>query len=231
MKRSDLVDAAVELIRRDGPAAVTSVAVAAHVGLTQSALYHHVRDVEELRNAAIQRLVEELDASLEAAVISSGVGDGPTASTEDFCRRLIHAMREHGTAFELVDRFRFAAGPLGTGVREVLDRGLDFSSCMLEQQWVAMHPDDPRPRGLRQLARLHAEFFQEDTLAAARVVRRGGALGGRRGLARSLAAPLRQRVERLRRRRVEQGPRRGLRLKSPRAAVGAEEVEPPTSCL
>lgn len=52
------------MVRDRGPAAVTTVAVARQVGIAQSAVYRHARDVGELRRIAIHRVIADLDAEL-----------------------------------------------------------------------------------------------------------------------------------------------------------------------
>ena len=71
-QRDRAIEAATDLARRDGLGAITSVAVAQRLGVTQSAVYRHIRDVDELRTLAIHRLVGEVDDELAAIVREVG---------------------------------------------------------------------------------------------------------------------------------------------------------------
>lgn len=66
--RAALTDAAFDLARRGGPAAVTVRGVARSVGVTPPAAYRHFREVEELltetKNRALMLLAERLDAEV-----------------------------------------------------------------------------------------------------------------------------------------------------------------------
>lgn len=69
--RTALTDAALELARHGGPAAVTVRGVARSVGVTPPAAYRHFAEVEELMLAAKDRalmlLAERVDAAIGAA--------------------------------------------------------------------------------------------------------------------------------------------------------------------
>lgn len=67
-RRDDVVIAATDLLRESGPAGLTSVSVAARLGLTQSAIYRHIRDMDELTTIASQTVVGELTSVMFAAV-------------------------------------------------------------------------------------------------------------------------------------------------------------------
>ena len=149
VKRTEIVDAAVQVMRGGGPAAVTSVGVAARLGLTQSALYRYVRDVDELRTLAVERLLGELEADLTAAVVATGIGDANSTETAVFALRLVEATARHAVAFEVVDRFRFADGDLGAGIRAMLERGREFTASVLERRWQQAHKGVDQPARLR----------------------------------------------------------------------------------
>ena len=63
LDRTAVVDAACRLARRDGLDAVGIRAVAGEAGVTPMALYRHIADAADLRNAVLTRLCESLPAA------------------------------------------------------------------------------------------------------------------------------------------------------------------------
>jgi len=70
--KNAILDAAVQLAARGGPAAATMRAIAREVGVTEAALYRHFASKEEILHRAAARVAEELGADgqplLDAAV-------------------------------------------------------------------------------------------------------------------------------------------------------------------
>ena len=63
-----MIAQATVLLRESGPSAVTSVNVAARLGVTQSAIYRHIRDMDELNDLASYAVVNELNSVMMAAL-------------------------------------------------------------------------------------------------------------------------------------------------------------------
>lgn len=66
-RRRQIVDAALDLLARRGPAAVTTAAIAARIGLTQGALFRHFPNKESLLTAALNRVTEGIVATMVRA--------------------------------------------------------------------------------------------------------------------------------------------------------------------
>ena len=81
-RRQDVIDAAVALLREGGPSALTTVAVASRLGVTQSAIYRHVHNRDELATLASRQIVADLQAKMR------GIMDNPDLS---WAKRRRHA--------------------------------------------------------------------------------------------------------------------------------------------
>jgi AcrR family transcriptional regulator len=193
-QRDRAIEAATDLARRDGLGAITSVAVAQRLGVTQSAVYRHIRDVDELRTLAIHRLVAEVDDELGSIVREVGQQWTTRVDFNSFVRRVVDAMARHSSALCLLDRWRFAENEIGEGIRTRLLRGRDGIAAMLESEWIRTrgHPA-PLTATQKAMLRAHAQLVQDDLLGVARFLRNGRFPGGREALvailkSRSLAA-------------------------------------------
>ncbi|KIP52878.1 TetR/AcrR family transcriptional regulator [Leucobacter komagatae] len=65
-RRRAIIHAATEIIVADGPAALTHRAVAAHAGVALGSTTQYFSSIDELREAALNQLAEEIDESLAA---------------------------------------------------------------------------------------------------------------------------------------------------------------------
>lgn len=94
LSRERIVDAAIELVERDGAEALSMRRLGAALGVEGMALYHHVAGREELVRAIAERLLEPL-RDLE-----------PDADWREACRRFARALRaiaaRHPATFALV---------------------------------------------------------------------------------------------------------------------------------
>ena len=86
--RSALLREATALIRDAGVESLSLRALARRVGVTQTALYHHFRDKNELLCALAERGFEELDERVSAVM---GDGAGTSTSLERRLTALVHA--------------------------------------------------------------------------------------------------------------------------------------------
>lgn len=64
--RADLLDAAVDVVRRDGAQALTLDAVAAEAGVSKGGLLYHFASKRQLLDAMIARWLDEWEAEFEA---------------------------------------------------------------------------------------------------------------------------------------------------------------------
>jgi AcrR family transcriptional regulator len=80
--RRALLDAALTIIERDGPAALTLRAVAREAGVSPAAPYHHFQDKSELMSAVAKDGFRRLNDAMGAAVKEHGPGEIGVAYVE-----------------------------------------------------------------------------------------------------------------------------------------------------
>lgn len=170
-RRDDVLREAVALVRAGGPAAFTSGNVARSLGLGQSAIYRHVRDMDELTALTSEVIVGELTAVLRQLLLDADIEWVDHGSFQLISGRLAETMVDQLQAFRVVDRWRFEPGDLGNGVRRTLATGAAFVADLLEQQWRAEFgwaaPLDETGETVRDC---HAQLIQDEVIALARLV-------------------------------------------------------------
>ncbi len=173
-RRDDIIEQAVAILREDGPAALTSVNVAARIGVTQPAIYRHIVDMDELSGIASRIVVSDLTATLNAILLAPDVNFDDLAGIAQLSRRMIEVMAADQQAFEVIDRWRFADGTLGDGIRELLIAGRDLVVFVLESEWRSEYGyAEPLTSSLATVQRRHAELLVDDMIAFARFIRGG----------------------------------------------------------
>lgn len=171
-RRDDVISAATALLREQGPDALTSGNVAERLGVTQSAIYRHIVDMDELTRIASHTLVAELATVMVAAVASPDTTWGDGTHIIRFAGRLVDLMEQHGQAFATIDRWRDDDGELGEGLRNLLVFGRDLIAIELEKEWRDdFDYHDAFDNDVLAASRLHASLIIDDVIAVARWVR------------------------------------------------------------
>jgi len=171
-RRQDVIDAAVTILLESGPAALTSSNVAAQLGITQPAIYRHIRDMDELTTLASQAVVADLTIAMMQVLDAPDTQWGDGTHFTRFANRIVEliATREH--SFEVLDRWRFDDGELGVGIRTLLDVGRDAIAEVLEEQWrhnFDYHAPFDADATTAQLT--HAQLIEDDVIIGVRVMR------------------------------------------------------------
>lgn len=99
--RSALLREATALIRDAGVESLSLRALAGRVGVTQTALYHHFRDKNDLLCALAERGFEELDERL-SAVMGDGAGAPLERRLADFVRAYVGYTDEQPERYDLM---------------------------------------------------------------------------------------------------------------------------------
>ncbi len=182
-----MIDAAATLLREGGPTALTTVAVAARLGVTQSAIYRHVHNVEELASLASRQIVAELQTKMSGIVDNPDLSWANDGDTRIFCDGIVAVMAADPQAFEVIDRWRYADGSLGEGIRHLLDHGRTGTADLMEAMWrVEFGHTEPLDNGARAAMLVYAGLVNDDVINVARLVRAGRFPGGRDAIARIL---------------------------------------------
>jgi AcrR family transcriptional regulator len=167
-RRDDVIAAAVAIIRERGPGTLTSGNVAARVGISQPAVYRHIRDMDELVTLASTVVVDDLIQVVVAAAAAPPAEWVQGTRVAEFGRRLAHLAVEHGHGFEIMARCRHDPGELGDGVRSVLSSAAVLVAGVLEEQWRLDLDDElpfDEPTAAVQL--LHARLIVDDVVTYA----------------------------------------------------------------
>jgi len=189
-RKDDVVMVATELLREQGPASLTSIEVAARLGVTQPAIYRHVRDMHELTDLASHALVGELTSVLVAVVHSPETAWGDGSRLTVFAERLVRLIGEHQQAFAVIARWRYDHSELGHGIRTMLGVGRSLIAAELEHAWRADFGHGEPFDEVTVAAQLaHAELLIDDVVGISRSV--DGADGDRqRQISRTLSTRL-----------------------------------------
>ena len=175
-RRDEIIHAAATILREDGPAALTSVNVAQRVGISQPAIYRHIDGMDDLVGAASRIVVSEITAVLHSILLAPDVDYDDLAGIRALADQMVTAMRREAQAFEVVDRWRFAQGPLGDGIRQVMSSACDLVAFVLEEQWRREYGyAEPLQSDATATQLAHASVMVDDIVAVARLTRHGAA--------------------------------------------------------
>lgn len=166
-----MIAAATALLRDGGPHALTSVNVAAQLGLTQPAIYRHIRNMGELTTLASHAVVGELSAILTTAVMSPDTTWGDGSHLQKFADQIVRTMAEHRQAFAAIDHWRYEDNELGEGIRALLDAGAHLIASEFEPAWRGnFQYDTPFDESTSAVQLAHAGLMVDDVVAIARSV-------------------------------------------------------------
>ncbi len=161
---------AADLLRDGGPRALTSVAVARRMGITQSGVYRHVRNMGELSGLAAERVVAELNRSLHDLVFDPGVDWEAIDDVNRLCRDLVDHVVRNQRSFDVMSRWRFIDGELGIGIRKVIAHGCDLIAELLESRWrIEFGHEAPLGQQEQAAVHAHARAIHDDGYAVARL--------------------------------------------------------------
>ncbi len=173
-RRDEIIQEAVAILHEDGPAALTSVNVAARIGVTQSAIYRHITDMEELIGIASGIVVSELTAVLNSLLLGPDVDLDELEGIAALSKKVVATMDVERQAFEVIDRWRFADGVLGDGIRLALASSRDLIVFVFESEWRKEYGyADPLRADHAAVQRAHAQIIVDDVVAVSRLVRDG----------------------------------------------------------
>lgn len=171
-RRDDVIAEAVRLLYEEGPGALTSVQVAAGLGVAQSAIYRHIRDMDELTAIASRTVVAELNSLLRSMVLAPRNAWSRPGAVDRFGQLFADTAIERSTTFATVDRWRYVDGELGDGIRHLLTEASELIALVLESRWRSDHGQTrPLDDHETRLQRLHAQLIRDDMIAVAGLAR------------------------------------------------------------
>jgi len=171
-RRQDVIDVAVSLLRESGPAVLTSSNVATRLGVTQPAIYRHIRDMDELTTLASEAVVAELTVAMMEALAAPETRWGDGTHLTQFGRRISELIATRMPSFEVLDRWRFDDGELGAGIRVLLALGRDAIAGVLEEQWRRnFEYGEPFDDATQRAQLAHAQLIEDDVIIVSRIIR------------------------------------------------------------
>ena len=169
-RREQAIAHAADLLREGGPVGLTSVAVAERMGVTQSAVYRHVRNMDELSALAAEVVVAELNQSLRDLMFDPNMDWEEINDVSRLCRNLVDQAVRNQQSFEVVARWRFVDGRLGNGIRTVIDEGCDLIAALLASRWrIEFGYESPLDEQEQAAVGAHARVLHDDWHAVARL--------------------------------------------------------------
>ncbi len=105
------------------------------MGIGQSAVYRHIRDMDELAVLAAAAVIDDLNAALQRILFDPNVDWEQIDDVDRLCLALVDQAVEHHQAFVVVDHWRYAGGPLGDGICRLVDEGCELIALLLESRW------------------------------------------------------------------------------------------------
>jgi len=170
-RREQAIAHGADLLCEAGPSALTSVAVAERMGITQSAVYRHVRNMDELSRLATELVVEWLNQSAHDMSSDRTLDGAQIEDVHGVCRAFIQQVVGNQRSFDVVARWRFADGHLGIGIRRIVAESHDILATRLEARWrIEFGEGAPLGPQERDALRAHALALLDDGLAMARLV-------------------------------------------------------------
>lgn len=165
-RREQLIAHAADLLRESGPAALTTVAVAKRLGVTQPAVYRHVNDVHELMELAAAAVADSLVASLHLVILDDQVDWEDISDVDVLCRQVVRLVVDNEESLQVVAHWRFAEGPLGDGIRRVVDESCSFIEELFESRWrIEFAGDHEMSDAERTALGFHARATYDDAIA------------------------------------------------------------------
>ena len=182
--REQLIQAAIDLLRREGVGAVTTVSVTNAIGLTQSGFYLHFSSVEQCLEAAAQQCTQQL---------RQYVADHLQATQQDTADPMAAHVRHYQAMLDLCasDRVlgelflkrRFDGSPIGQAMRDFHEGLRNDLANNLRELARALNPHSANDARIPILA----ELLLAMTISAAEMLVEGRATDSRQ-LADELAA-------------------------------------------
>lgn len=111
--RDRMLEAAVELLRREGLPSLTTVRVTREAGIVQSGFYAHFKNPEHLQQELAERAGRDLRESIASWMAALRAGEGDLATLSCCYLDVLALFRDEAPLVDLFLRYRRSASPLG----------------------------------------------------------------------------------------------------------------------
>lgn len=147
--RQTLLAECVELFNRHGYEATSMGMLAAHLGISKSAIYHHVESKEAILDHAVTEALDALEACLDDVVAS---GDDAGAQVEAAIRGTLGVLAEKQPEVTLLLRLRGNSAVEVAAVERRREITRRFGDLLEAAQAAGAVRSDVTPRNLARLA-------------------------------------------------------------------------------
>jgi AcrR family transcriptional regulator len=136
--RARLIQVAIELVRTEGLAALTTSRITRAAGIAQPGFYAHFRNVEEVLQTAVMQVIDEMREKVTAMRRRSferfrqPEGLSSIDATRAVYQDVIEAFLSEPAFAELLLRYHRDTSPLGATMRRVMDR---IRADVTEDMW------------------------------------------------------------------------------------------------
>jgi TetR/AcrR family transcriptional regulator, fatty acid biosynthesis regulator len=136
--RARLIQVAIELVRTEGLAALTTSRITRAAGIAQPGFYAHFRNVEEVLQTAVMQVIDEMREKVSAMRRRSferfrqPEGLSSIDATRAVYQDVLEAFLSEPAFAELLLRYHRDTSPLGATMRRVMDR---IRADVTEDMW------------------------------------------------------------------------------------------------
>lgn len=162
--RERLIQAAIELLRREGAAALTTVSVTKAAGIVQSGFYMHFKNIDECKKAAAERVAKRIGdyVALHRRRMHS-LDPDDLELLRRHCEKMLEIFSAEKKFAEIFLNYRYDISPLGEAMRELKQR---LRNDLVEDLSQIIFQNALPPETQRERVALQAEII----LAAALTV-------------------------------------------------------------
>ncbi|MCE1177898.1 MAG: TetR/AcrR family transcriptional regulator [Micrococcales bacterium] len=132
--RTALVDAAEEILRTEGPEALTAGAVASAAGIARNSVYRHIESVDDLRALVLARHLPRWQGAIDAALAPI---DDPRERILTWCRVNLEQADESGHGWLMALARGGSAGPATARAVDHAHRSLED---LVLDEWRRLAP-------------------------------------------------------------------------------------------
>lgn len=157
--RQRLIEAAIEIVRTEGPGSLTTVEITRRTGIAQPGFYKHFRNVDDCLEEATTQVLDGMHKTFSA--MRAAIQDrSDSEEVARHCLAVLEVVAEDRPFNEMIGRYRLDPSTLGRAIRDVEARVLsDFA----DELWAQAHA-----AGLGREHRPELAFVAELSLSATR---------------------------------------------------------------
>jgi AcrR family transcriptional regulator len=151
-----IILAAVDVVRRDGPAGLTMRAVAAELGVTATALYRHVAEKDELRDLVVARLYQQFLATISVPLPAISPDAWLQVAADRYLRYALEYPNDYRLLFsETHGKIDIYPGDFQDGGARGFRMLRDVVASAIDAGVLAGHVDDAGDIALTVFAHMH----------------------------------------------------------------------------